>query len=559
MTKVSSYDYFGNYGSIFYGYPNTELFKNKSVSNHSAVVFFGITYPYYWTDDTVDLFENSVNWLTTSDFTPPATPVLTGQASVRNPTATYEWTSSGNFSTIQYYRFQLSDSPEFNTTLMDENTTLLQFNATGLMDGSTLYSRVNAVNWIDISSGWSNTIKTIVDFSDIFVTINSPADATSAKVGDSISVNATVNSTRPISFCSASIGDQASDLVYENETCSGNVNVPNAASTILTVSATNNLGTTNSSTVSLNIQKPSVPTSSGGGGGGGSGFGSGAAILSVNASDRINVYENSNQEISVSVKNDGTLFIQNVKVSVLEMNATVQPDSVGLDRNKYQDFKITLNVPVGTGEKQITVKAQGYGASATKKIILTVLPQPDIPELNASFELPTFSEDEQTLINISVENTGSAVANVIASMSLPSGWILNEQGKTFEIAAGTNEKISFSVTPSGESGQIIFNGVYMAAGQERQISETAYANSNPNQVKMITGMIASTISMPEFYFPAAILTVVAAILLIKKNSLSKLIQKNKVSHPIKNDLIIPRKKINVASNYLDWERRQRFH
>jgi len=51
-------------GAIAYGSPGTHLLNGKSISNNSAVVFFGIPECFYWTDDTVKLFKNSVVWLT---------------------------------------------------------------------------------------------------------------------------------------------------------------------------------------------------------------------------------------------------------------------------------------------------------------------------------------------------------------------------------------------------------------------------------------------------------------------------------------------------------------
>ena len=54
----------GSLGLIAYATPNTELYNGERVSTDSAIVFFGITSPLYWTDEAVELFKNSVNWLT---------------------------------------------------------------------------------------------------------------------------------------------------------------------------------------------------------------------------------------------------------------------------------------------------------------------------------------------------------------------------------------------------------------------------------------------------------------------------------------------------------------
>jgi len=51
-------------GVIRYGLPGTTLYDGKKISNDSAVVFFGITYPVYWTSEAEQLFKNAVDWLT---------------------------------------------------------------------------------------------------------------------------------------------------------------------------------------------------------------------------------------------------------------------------------------------------------------------------------------------------------------------------------------------------------------------------------------------------------------------------------------------------------------
>ncbi len=51
-------------GIIAYGRPGTQLRDGKRVSDDSAVVFYGISYPNFWTEDAVNLFKNAVEWLT---------------------------------------------------------------------------------------------------------------------------------------------------------------------------------------------------------------------------------------------------------------------------------------------------------------------------------------------------------------------------------------------------------------------------------------------------------------------------------------------------------------
>lgn len=66
LKTVASASTVAKYGVIRYGDPGTVLNGGKSVSNNSAVVFFGIPYPLYWTQDAQKLFKNAVNWLVAS-------------------------------------------------------------------------------------------------------------------------------------------------------------------------------------------------------------------------------------------------------------------------------------------------------------------------------------------------------------------------------------------------------------------------------------------------------------------------------------------------------------
>jgi len=64
LQSVASASTIKKHGVIRYGLPGSTLNDEKRVSNASAVVFFGITYPLYWTNDADQLFKNAVNWLT---------------------------------------------------------------------------------------------------------------------------------------------------------------------------------------------------------------------------------------------------------------------------------------------------------------------------------------------------------------------------------------------------------------------------------------------------------------------------------------------------------------
>ena len=64
MTFVLSQDRYGEMGLVAYARPNAQLMRGQKISSSSAAVYFGITYPTFWTDDAVNIFKNSVNWFT---------------------------------------------------------------------------------------------------------------------------------------------------------------------------------------------------------------------------------------------------------------------------------------------------------------------------------------------------------------------------------------------------------------------------------------------------------------------------------------------------------------
>jgi hypothetical protein len=570
LTFVATANTKGTQGAIAYALPNTPLTNGKSVGNHAAVVFFGVTYPYYWTDDTVQLFENAVNWLANLDFNPPTTPVLTAPASSRTTTVKWQWTASNHSSGIKNYQFQISNSPKFNTTLVDITTSALNYTANNLIDGKTYYARVRALNYLEVYSEWSNTTKTIVDLSDIFVAINSPTTNTSVKVGDSIFVNATVQATRSITSCAASIADQTTNLTYDSNTtfCSGNFIISNVSSglTNLTVSAANYLGTTNSSNVLIDIQSAPAQTSSGTTGGGGSDWSSSyLPALWLDAND-IKAYENTVSTFTVKVRNVGTIAVHDVKVLLTGTDLTydVEPNLIDLSSGSSQEYKITLQIPDNSaGKYEITIKAIGYETYKAKKITLTVLPKILIPVLQAvSIELPTFYENESTSTNITIQNMGNLTTIATTYLTLPDNWTAENSSQSLEIKPGEQQKFSFIVTPSNVSGEIKFDVKYLADGQEKYLSEststTVNSRSEPEeeQPQPITGMIISTLLLPQVYVPSTAGVVLLVIFLFRKNILkTKGISKIFFSHRESVLATTPKRKINPASSYSRWERR----
>lgn len=62
---IAGIDTSGNYGTIAVAEPGTQLYNGQTTK--VRIVFFGITYPSYWTEEAKDLFKKSVIWVL-SDF-----------------------------------------------------------------------------------------------------------------------------------------------------------------------------------------------------------------------------------------------------------------------------------------------------------------------------------------------------------------------------------------------------------------------------------------------------------------------------------------------------------
>jgi hypothetical protein len=65
LKTIAAVDVNGYYGTIAVAEPETQLFNGKTT--RTRVVFFGITYPSYWTEEAENLFKKSVIWVL-SDF-----------------------------------------------------------------------------------------------------------------------------------------------------------------------------------------------------------------------------------------------------------------------------------------------------------------------------------------------------------------------------------------------------------------------------------------------------------------------------------------------------------
>jgi len=61
LSSVADSNSVGDYGVILFAESGTEL-TNETVTKN-RIVFFGITYPFYWTGDASEMFENSVDWV----------------------------------------------------------------------------------------------------------------------------------------------------------------------------------------------------------------------------------------------------------------------------------------------------------------------------------------------------------------------------------------------------------------------------------------------------------------------------------------------------------------
>ena len=657
LTFVASIDTNGKLGSIGYALPNTQLYGGKKVSNSSVLVYFGITYPLYWTDEAITLFKNSINWLLNFELNPPSSPVLTGPSSARTSTATYQWTEANDTSGIQYYQFQLSNSKDFNTTLVNVKTTSLAYTVSGLEDGKIYYARVRALDWYGNWGNWSNTIQTIADFSDLILSIISPPNGTELHLGDEIFVDVEVNAPRlsDKSNCTIRIGGEfISNLTY-NQTlkkCSGNITIPNTLGkrafgfTEFSVSATNSLGSTNSSSIlvffnrsiglsvstdktsylpgenvtvhgevflsdnkakvsgakisysvsgtkingtldsdanglfsfilnnltegfytiyvnatygfktasnstalSITQQQPTSYSTS-------SSFVY-APILSIEAPSEITAYENSSQEFFVRISNEGTTNLLYAKVLIAGINFPyeVSPITANIGVGKYQDFKITLHIPKITGSYQMEVKGLAYDTfTRTKKVKLNILPKILIPVLEISaLELPSFSENEISSINVTISNIGNATAEATLNIFLPERWSSEKASEEIVLEPNAKKKISFLVLPSNTSGKIKLVVDYFVDGEKKSlfIEENVTVKLKPRATEtpfgMITSMIVGALSKPEislsFLAIVAIATGLAGKFLKIVSRKKKLVQFQQKIHKI------------AVSSYNEWERK----
>jgi hypothetical protein len=661
FTFVAYLDQQGD-GGIAFGAPNIKLTGGKSISNNSITIFFGIPSPAYWTIDTENMFRNAVSWATNIDYTPPSATTLFGPSSTHSSSATYTWSVATAVNGIQTYQVQVSLTSDFTAIIADKKTSALSYTLTKMMEGQTYYVRVRAIDNLNMQSPWSNTISTIADFSDMLFTIVSPVNGTQLHLGENVFVDVNFNAPRlpDGTNCVISIGGEfIGNLIYDlsSRKCSGNITIPTTLGaggfpySLFTITATNSLGTTNSSSITVffdrslslgistdkSIYSPGetvtvsgyltmqdngakvsnalieysvdnidnstqtdsngfysfsiynlaegtytaivdaiykstlvsnsasfmVARSSGSSAvvGGSLNAGAGAALLSLTVPSTVTGYENSDQVIYATVKNIGAGTIRGLKITVSGIQADVEPTLIDLGTGQYQNFKITLHIPYGTGDKQLTIKALSLGAYRTKKITLTVLPELPAPELKiGAIDLPTFNQDEETSVNITVENIGNTTTTASATISLPTGWSAAETEKTFEILSNSQEKISFVVIPSDQPGQISFYINYLAKDEQKQISQTVDVNPIHKQTSSITGLIIAGLMNPQFYLLAVVAAVVfSSLVLSKKVSVKFLKMPIKVSQSVKNDFTSTARKINPAANYLEWERKYRIH
>jgi len=260
LRAVATVNSDANLQLVSYAGPKTQLFNGKQVSNQSGIVYFGIPYSVYWTTDTEKLFKNAVNWLLNMEFGAPTTPILSGPASSKSKIVQYNWTASSDVSGIQYYQFQLSTTPDFSDDIIiDVQTTSLQYTANNLAVGKKYYARVRAFDWFDVPSEWSNIVSTVIDNTNIIITIIEPKPNINLTLGQTVFTKVLVQATLALQDgCSFKIGSESiGTLPYDThvKTCSGNVTVPTTlgqngvGNSQFTASATNVLGTTNSSSI----------------------------------------------------------------------------------------------------------------------------------------------------------------------------------------------------------------------------------------------------------------------------------------------------------------------
>jgi len=587
-------------GAIAFAAPNTMLTNGHSISSHSASVYFGTTYPGYWTNDTVNMFENAVNWILNLNYNGPSAPVLSGPSWTLAHSATYSWSAATGANGIQNYEIQASTTASFSQIMIDTNVPSFSYTLSNMQDSQRYYVRVRSIDYLNLKSQWSNVISTIADFSPIIITINSPAVGSQLLQGGQYSFDVSVSSQRVNSgaLCNFNIdSDSIGSLIFNQTTqsCFGSLTIPQlspgSSNGNLVVSIQDEFGATNSTSIPVttdraaattvtSTQTTSVITNSGSSDGNsvGSGY---YTIFDIVTPDSISDFVNTDHIFTISARNDGNIDLHATKLTIVPegdaFTASMNPQGTfDIASGQSKTFTVTLHTPSTVGNYYLDVRSLSYETTENvKRIPIHVTVPPVVVDFGiTNIEIPDFTNGVSSLANITVVNKGNVVGTANVNLDLPDGWTASSQNATQDILPNQQTTLAFEITPSLSAGNLTFSGTFYGSNTTKSFSYPVQvsAKENPNPLASLTGTIASTLGNPVIAIPTVIAASVAVALYYKlrtkpdfskyiwprkiKASLGKVVPKTNQINNFSSRKANPSSQMrNSSSTYDKWEKK----
>jgi len=542
FTFVAYLDQQGD-GAIAFAAPNTRLTNGKSIGANSVAIFLGTMFPGYWTNDMENIFRNAVNWITNINYTPPTVPTLSGPTQTILNSALYSWTSATGANGIQNYEVQVSTTSDFSAIIVDTKISGLSYNLNKMLDGQRYYVRVRAIDYLNLPSSWSNVISTIADFTPIILTMTSPTNGATLQLGQTVFVNVVIDAPRVQagSVCTIKIDQDTIGTLLFNQTtssCSGDLILPSSLSpgsstATFSVSIPDQFGATNSTSISVYIpgrqQIPSTTTTTTSTttetslqNTGSSGSSSSYALLSVNSPKNLSYYVDSQNTFTISVKNSGNMILHYVKVTLASHPALAvaftPTDTFDLNPGESKIYSVTVQTPNLVGTYNLFVKSLSLETvENTRTIPVIVTEKPILVDFGiTSIEIPDFVDGVASFANISIINKGNVVGTANVKLDLPEGWTVASPTANVDIVPNQEAKLSFEITPSILSGNIIFSGDFTAGNITKTFSYPVPVSSKSvDSLSALTASLAATLGNPAVAIPTTIAIAVVIALYYK--------------------------------------------
>jgi uncharacterized membrane protein len=189
------------------------------------------------------------------------------------------------------------------------------------------------------------------------------------------------------------------------------------------------------------------------------------------------------QDLTVSFATDVPAGFQ---ATIKSSSQEVADLPIKANESKRLDIEVKAYDTISAGQYRITVRALGSEAQASIELIAEVTGQPELsvkaPDGRLSGQ--AYAGDE-TPLNISVQNTGSAPArNIQLSASAPSGWTVEFQPKQIaEIQANQQVEVTAKMRPANKA----IAGDYMVTINAR--SEGSPSGSAEFRITVLTSTL----------------------------------------------------------------------